>query len=490
MNRFAPLFFALLLATIAFPILAQTKKQASGKKTAAITKRQRTLAEVNAMLYIQPDKRFIMQPDRTPGGPGKPFFWLGDTAWELFHRLTREEADLYLKNRADKGFTVIQAVILAEFDGLTQPNQYGALPLQNNDPTKPNETYFQHVDYVINRAEALGLVVGLLPTWGDKFNKKWGVGPEIFTPVNARIYGEYIGKRYRGKPVIWILGGDRNPEGESRMAITRAMAEGIKVGDGGTKLMTYHPQGDSNSSAFFHTDKWLNINMFQSGHGSKNRKNYVLQRQNYGLFPPKPTLDGEPRYEDHPIDWKPEQGYFDDFDTRQAAWWAVLSGGCGHTYGNHNIWQFFDQSRNAPVSVARTDWHRAMDSPGAFQAGYVRRLMDSHPWNRLLPDQSIILNENPEDAGYQVATLSEDDNFLMVYTPHGRPVTLDLVRLTGAPKIVAYWFNPRDGKTQKIGDFVNSGKQTFKPYAAGPGTDWVLVLDDARATWAGYGLKK
>jgi hypothetical protein len=39
---------------------------------------------------------------------GEPFFYLGDTAWELFHRLTREEADLYLKDRAAKGFTVIQ----------------------------------------------------------------------------------------------------------------------------------------------------------------------------------------------------------------------------------------------------------------------------------------------------------------------------------------------------------------------------------------------
>ena len=43
---------------------------------------------------------------------GEPFFYLGDTAWELFHRLNREEADRYLKNRADKGYTVIQAVAL------------------------------------------------------------------------------------------------------------------------------------------------------------------------------------------------------------------------------------------------------------------------------------------------------------------------------------------------------------------------------------------
>lgn len=49
---------------------------------------------------------------------GAPFFYLGDTAWELFHRLTREEAEQYLQDRASKGFTVIQAVALAELDGL------------------------------------------------------------------------------------------------------------------------------------------------------------------------------------------------------------------------------------------------------------------------------------------------------------------------------------------------------------------------------------
>ena len=59
-----------------------------------------------------------------PGGrhlqtsEGEPFFYLGDTAWALFHRLTREEAEIYLRDRADKGFTVIQAVALAELRGL------------------------------------------------------------------------------------------------------------------------------------------------------------------------------------------------------------------------------------------------------------------------------------------------------------------------------------------------------------------------------------
>jgi hypothetical protein len=134
------------------------------------------------MLRISPNRRFIVRDD------GTPFFYLGDTAWELFHRLTMAEAELYLRDRAAKGFTVIQAVALAELDGLRTPNMRGDLPLINDDPTRPNEAYFAHVDAVVDLAASLGLHIGMLPTWGDKWNQKWGVGPEIFTPERARLW--------------------------------------------------------------------------------------------------------------------------------------------------------------------------------------------------------------------------------------------------------------------------------------------------------------
>src|SRR5687768_679714 len=159
-------------------------------------------------LKVSENKRFLVTEE------GKPFFYLGDTAWELFHRLNREEADTYLKNRAERGYTVIQAVVLAELKGLTDPNPYGHLPLADNDPTKPNEAYFQHVDYIVDKANSLGIYVGMLPTWGDKWNKKWGNGPEIFTPQNAAQYGEWLGRRYKERGIIWILGGDRPVEND------------------------------------------------------------------------------------------------------------------------------------------------------------------------------------------------------------------------------------------------------------------------------------
>src|SRR3954447_24998997 len=104
-----------------------------------------SLQKSTAQFSISSNHRYLLKN-------GKPFFWLGDTGWELFHRLTREEADEYLKRRAEQSFTIIQAVVLAEFDGLHTPNAYGDTPLVKDDPLKPNEAYFKHVDFIIDKA--------------------------------------------------------------------------------------------------------------------------------------------------------------------------------------------------------------------------------------------------------------------------------------------------------------------------------------------------
>src|SRR6185369_16462093 len=114
----------------------------------------------------------------------------------------RADTQTYLDDRASKGFNVIQAVILAEFSGLTEPNADGELPLlDKTDPTKPNDKYFQHVDWAVDQMAKRGMYCAMLPTWGSNVNQKWGQGPEIFTPQNARVYGEYLGKRYKDKPI-------------------------------------------------------------------------------------------------------------------------------------------------------------------------------------------------------------------------------------------------------------------------------------------------
>lgn len=111
-------------------------------------------------LKVSDNKQFLVKED------GKPFFWLGDTAWELFHRLDKVEADYFLRNRAGKGFNVVQAVILSEINGVTTPNREGNLPLQDKDPARPNEKYFSLVDYVVDRAAEYDIYMAMLPVWG------------------------------------------------------------------------------------------------------------------------------------------------------------------------------------------------------------------------------------------------------------------------------------------------------------------------------------
>jgi len=431
-------------------------------------------------LRVSDNGHFLVTAD------GNPFLYLGDTAWELFHRLTREDADLYLERRAAQGFTVVQAVVLAEFDGLTQPNAYGDIPVVDNDPAQPNEAYFEHVDYIVHKAGSLGIYVGMLPTWGDKFNKKWGVGPEIFTPENARIYGEYLGQRYHDDPIIWILGGDRIPEDDEDFAIIRAMAEGLLRGDKGSHLMTYHPQGGRSSSEFFHDDAWLDFNMFQSGHGQYDNPNYRTTLRVFQMQPAKPVLDGEPNYEDHPVNWRPANGWFDDFDSRRAGYWSMLSGATGHTYGNHNVWQMLQPGRQ-PISSARTPWRQALTYPGAYQAGYMRALFESRPWWLLRQDQAL-LRSGPNTGGKEIiVALASDGSCLLAYTPYGSGFTLSLTGLA-ATHLHAWWFNPRDRTYVDVGEIEAQPELVFDPPSdERRGNDWVLVLDDTDAHYPAPG---
>ncbi len=429
------------------------------------------------MLTISDNKRFLTYTD------GRPFFYLGDTAWELFHRLNREEAMVYLQDRAAKRFTVIQAVVLAELDGLRVPNPYGQVPLEEFDPTRPNESYFEHVDFIVDRAQELGLFIGMLPTWGDKWNKgKWGAGPEIFTPENAHAFGAFLGRRYAEKPIICILGGDRSVETEEQAGLIRAMAAGLKEGDGGRHLITFHPPGGQGSSRFFPDEEWLHFHMFQSGHG-RNTQNYDRISEDYVRTPIKPCMDAEPGYEDHPAGFNLDNGYLDDYDVRKSAYWALFAGAHGHTYGCHDIWQMWLPGR-APLSVVRRTWQEGLHLPGSGQMRHARALIESRPFLTRIPDQSLIVSDPGTGSHHVRATRDEAGSYALIYLPSGRAATIDLGRLSGQT-LVHHWYDPRTGTARRMGAVPGGRQREFTPPTGG--LDWVLTLDDAAQNYPAPG---
>ncbi|MDR0495738.1 MAG: glycoside hydrolase family 140 protein [Treponema sp.] len=436
-------------------------------------------------LKVSPDGRFIIKED------GAPFFWLADTAWEIFHKLTREEALEYLATRATQQFSVIQAVTVCEFDGLNVPNSYSRTPFLKNksgefDPALPDiageYSYWDHVDFIIDTACSLGLYIGFLPTWGDKFNLLWGKGPVIFTPENAYVYGKWIGARYKDRGnIVWIMGGDRSLENDTHRQIVNNMAKGIKESTGGRHLMTFHPWGNSSSSDFVQNEPWLDFNLLQSGHDIGRVKNHALVQKDYALSPVRPVIDGEPRYEDTLISvnakFDAENGFFDDWDARVMAYWAMLSGACGHTYGHHSVWSFYkgasDLSDFFPPGYFLMDWRAALHRPGAEQMRHLKGLILSRPFMELVPCQELLAGNY---SGMHHIAAAKGKKHAFIYTPSGLEMKIKMGILEGR-SILAYWFNPKKGGYTFVGLKKNEGIITFSPPSSGRNNDWVLVLD-------------
>lgn len=422
---------------------------------------------------------------------GTPFFWLGDTAWEMFHKLNREEMEFYMRTREEQGFNVIQAAALAEFEGVTTGNAYGKLPLHMNehhkpDPSKPaiegENSYWDHVDFAVRTAASHGIYIAFLPTWGDKINQLWGKGPEIFTPDNAYAYGYWLGDRYKDDPnIVWVLGGDRPMQKRVHFEIVNEMARGLKEGDQGSHLMTFHPNGGASSSLPMHEEAWLDFNMIQSSHSEGERQNYKLIQEDYVKHPVKPTLDSEPCYEDIPKGFNSDNGYFDESDVRKAAYYAVFAGGFGHTYGHHSVWSMYNGVQQPSFALANPnpdlsfimDWQTALTRPGAKQMQYLKNLIESREASSRIPDQELIA-VNYSGSNYMTAT--RGSNYAWIYCPNGVAVQAVMGRTPGE-QVQAAWYCPRTGQSTPIGSCSNTGIQTFQPPSSGRGNDWVLCLD-------------
>ncbi len=441
-------------------------------------------------LRVSDNQRFLVTET------GRPVFWLGDTAWELFHRLDREEAELYFEDRAAKGFNVIQAVALAELNGLTEPNRYGHLPLVDKDPARPAvqdgpaNDYWDFVDEVLDRAAVHGLYVGFLPTWGKYVTSSAfdGKVDGIFDVAKAEAYGRFLGERYRGRSnLIWILGGDKAPSTPEAVAIWRAMARGIALGVAGREdydavLMTYHTSGPGHVSDYLHEERWLDFTSAQSSHGDLVESWRFIEKH-WNRSPIKPVIDLESSYPDAliPAAWLPEhlraahrstQPSNDDH-ARRAAWWAVLAGAFGHTYGHNSIWQMYEPPRQ-PILGAKLTWREALDTPSARQMGWLRRLMESHPILERVPDQTLLVGDPGDGAAHRRAIRGRD--YAMVYSPDGAPFTVRLGVIAGE-QVRAIWFNPRTGESALLEILEKRGERAFDPPGdTAVGNDRVLVL--------------
>jgi hypothetical protein len=440
-----------------------------------------TNTELTPKLRISENKRFLATET------GDPFFWLGDTGWMLFTKLNREEAEKYFEDRRQKGFNVIQVMVLQNVRKAV--NVYGDSALINHDVARPltsagnspDDTaqydYWDHVDYLISLAQKKGLYMALVPVWGSN------VRNGSVTREKAGKYAAWLAGRYKDRPnVIWINGGDIN--GSDSIVIWKTIGSIIRQTSPG-QLITFHPFGRTQSSKWFHNETWLDFNMFQSGHRRYDQDtlglcygedNWKYAVNDYGKIPIKPTMDGEPSYEGIPQGLHdPTQPYWTDVDVRRYAYWSVFAGGCGFTYGNNAIMQFHKEGDPEPAYGVKDNWDVALNAPGASQMRYLKQLMMSRPYFERIPAQDLLADKQGEKYDYLAATRGKD--YAFIYTCNGSTMNVNLGKMHWT-RLKASWFNPRNGTITEIGTYKARDIKAFDPPGEKTnGNDWVLILD-------------
>ncbi len=416
-------------------------------------------------------KLHVMENGRYLACGETPFFWLGDTAWPLFQRCTVPEAGEYLRNRAEKGFNVIQAVLAHRTDGV-----------ESTTAELSEMGYWEKCDAIISLAEELGLYMALLPCWGSY------VRDGIIKRDDALRYADFLVSRYQDRPnIIWMMGGDiRGSDGTEVLTAFGARMQELFP----DRLIGYHPFGRTSSSDWFHNEPWLDFNMFQSGHRrydqvkmaswddpAKNKywfgeDNWRYVRRDLSLEPPKPTVDGEPSYERirqglH----DPTQPLWQASDVRRYAYWSVLEGAMGHTYGHNAIIQFYRPEQGPGFYGVTGHWRDAMDHPGAFQMGYLKGLMTGVDFTAGRPNEARLAWGQKER--YDRVSVFEGPAYILCYTFSGKAFALDL----RDKKASARWFDPATGAFGESFNVDASAEVVFTPpeKTAG-GTDWVLLL--------------
>lgn len=434
---------------------------------------------------------------------GSPFFYLADTAWTALTRLTLAEMDAYLADRASKGFTVIQT-ILVPWDAAWAGDVDGAKPFIEGDETRPNEVYWARVDAWLGMIKARGMVPAVVPFWLR--GRNGDLGPVAGDLESMAGYAAFLGQRYARHELIWLLGadalGDSWTEHLARFAeeLERASARVVSSEPGATPrepwLMTHHPEGGGTSARLFHDQAWLDFNGLQSGHWTAGHHDALVDHA-WRVEPVKPVIDLEPAYEhitDGLAEFGPGVRLVGEADVRRQAYQAVFAGAAGHAYGCAEVYEFHAENVGKARWTVGTHWREAMQFPGAGQLRHLRALMEQLPMKGRVPDQSLIGGSATDDVTERRRAIrNASGDRVLVYLPQGGRVNLSYVTAVTRPAAevrevvsagwLTMWFDPRSGDRTPCGRWTLNGDGELAVDVTSPtsgaGQDWVLILEQS-----------
>lgn len=390
---------------------------------------------------------------------GSPYYLMGDAGWLPVTQLTTTQIDTYLENRAAKGFKCVLAELIEHYFSTNAPNNI------NDDPpftstvfTTPNNDYFLIADYLLTKAEQLGICVILSPLYIGYAGSDEGWDTEIAATSTSDMttWGEYVGNRYKDYTnIIWCIGGDADPT--TLLDKVNAFVTGLRNYD--TKhLITFHDARLTKGSTNLAGASWLTLQSIYTGEITD-----TLAEDAYDDSPAKPFFLLEGYYEDHVGTTLQE--------LRAEGYTSWLCGACGYIFGSDSVW---------PMTGG---WVAAMGATGSLDAARMIAFIKSIAWSSLIPDfaHSVLTvgYGTPGAADFAPCSAADDGSVAVIYMPSNRAMTVDMSTFSG--EVTGRWFDPTNGSYSdaEFSPFPNTGTHVFShagTNSAGD-ADWILLLE-------------
>lgn len=424
----------------------------------------------HGLLQMSPGKRNVVHRD------GTPFLVVGDTPWAIPFRATKEQVELYARDRQAKGFNTALLMSVQPDTKAEGPNERntalgfarGFEDLSDGHINKLVPAYFQYLDTLT----AILLEHEIVPVYQPVFHGFGWKGLEVLgnivDPSEYVRYCKYLLARYGSKPAFWLLAGD-NGGNDPGVKESGEMMEEWDAYQQPTGLH-YNPCDDyiaewavnnpikhcEHYNKMHQAEDWLDFQWAQTGHGGEHLLHKVERM--YENKPVKANLNGEPTYEgmnngQNGLGWW--QG--------EEAWMQLTAGGTmGVVYGAAALWQWKvnpeEEGWTAWASQPKS-WRQALEMEGSTYVGLIAKALEGLDITDIEKRWDLTEKDQP--------LLAKEGKLYISYLQNGGSISIK-----SAPEDLNYhWFNPQTGEktaAQPVGDDGVFTAPDEKP--------WVLII--------------
>ncbi len=443
---------------------------------------------------------------------GTPFFYLGDTHWNMFTEEFDSAGDHAIGIETDSHFKYIVEKRISQGFNMYQSEPLGGFTLDAGF-SENSLKEFQHADKYFKYLADNGITHA-----NAQFFFCTRITEEFFNDGNKlEILARYWCARYSAYPVMWTLAQecDNDMYDEHHPGRTwwnYANNPWVKVAEFMHKYDAYnHPLSGHQESAIWTTITGEGAYFPKKSNGGRSvfadddvsarcGHDWWATQWKHPVYKLPHALSAKEYWNSPKVAINYEDFYCNlwtnNFGARSRAWISILSGLFGYGYGAADIWLYkgdFEMNRDAvrmdgytTITIAEKNipWSESVELESAYQVGYMKRFFESFDWWKLVPDFDNKVSFTPEDDTtlYACATIKNDLYVIYLFSTDTKSGVIGNMDANSTYTI--QWYNPRtneysDTTTIKANTTDNNGSPAYELKERPDENDWVALIKKA-----------